>query len=83
MNLLKVYKHRVKEAFEKEEITVAVFGMAKMRLSIMNDAKEFKSLNLQALANKLRKKIIIDGRGIVNKKFAEKLGFIYMGVGRV
>jgi len=57
--------------------------MAKMRLSIMNDAKEFKNLDLQALANKLRKKIIIDGRGIVNKKFAEKLGFIYMGVGRV
>ena len=57
--------------------------MAKMRLSIMNDAKEFKNLDLQALANKLRKKIIIDGRGIVDKRFAEKLGFIYMGVGRV
>jgi len=57
--------------------------MAKMRLSIMNDAKEFKNLDLQALANKLRKKIIIDGRGIVDKRFAKKLGFIYMGVGRV
>lgn len=50
---------------------------------IMNDAKEFKNLDLQALGKKLRKKIIIDGRGIVDKKIAEKLGFIYMGVGRV
>ena len=50
---------------------------------IMNDAKDFKNLNLEEMASKLRTKIIIDGRGIVNKKFAEKLGFIYMGVGRV
>ncbi len=47
---------------------------------IMNDAKEFKELNLKDL--KMRHRIIVDGRGIVDPKDAKSEGFIYMGVGR-
>ncbi|AGB04694.1 nucleotide sugar dehydrogenase [Aciduliprofundum sp. MAR08-339] len=49
---------------------------------IMNDAKEFKELNLDDLAKSMRNKIIVDGRGIVDKERAKSLGFVYMGVGR-
>ncbi|NPA74677.1 MAG: nucleotide sugar dehydrogenase [Euryarchaeota archaeon] len=49
---------------------------------IMNDAREFKALNLKEIGAKMRNKIIVDGRGIINKDEAKREGFIYMGVGR-
>ncbi len=49
---------------------------------IMNDAREFRNLNLEDIARKMRHRIIVDGRGIVDKKKAKSLGFIYFGVGR-
>ncbi len=50
---------------------------------IMNDAREFKNLDLKKIANAMRCKIIVDGRGIVDREKAKSLGFIYLGVGRV
>ncbi len=50
---------------------------------IMNDAKEFKNLDLKRMAREMRRKIIVDGRGIIERKRAESSGFIYLGVGRV
>ncbi len=48
---------------------------------IMNDAREFKNLNLENI--NMRHKIIVDGRGLVDKKKAKELGYIYLGVGRL
>jgi len=48
---------------------------------IMNDAKEFKDLNLEELAKKMRTKIIVDGRGIVDRTEAQRAGFFYLRVG--
>jgi UDP-N-acetyl-D-mannosaminuronic acid dehydrogenase len=50
---------------------------------IMNDARKFKALNLQELGDKMRHKIIVDGRGVVDKEKAKSLGFIYLGVGEI
>ncbi len=47
---------------------------------IMNDAREFKNLDIKNL--NMRHKIIVDGRGLVDKKKAKELGYIYLGVGR-
>ncbi len=47
---------------------------------IMNDAREFKNLDIENL--NMRHKIIVDGRGIINKDRAKELGYIYFGVGR-
>ncbi len=47
---------------------------------IMNDAREFRNLNLENL--NMRHKIIVDGRGLVDMKKAKELGYIYLGVGR-
>ena len=48
---------------------------------IMNDAREFKNLDIGNL--NMRHKIIVDGRGLVDKKRAKELGYIYLGVGRL
>ena len=48
---------------------------------IMNDANEFKNLNIEKL--NMRHRIIVDGRGLIDKQKAQKLGFVYMGVGRI
>lgn len=48
---------------------------------IMNDAREFKNLDIDNL--NMRHKIIVDGRGLVDKKRAKELGYIYLGVGRL
>ncbi len=47
---------------------------------IMNDAREFRNLDIKNL--NMRHKIIVDGRGLVDKKKAKELGYIYLGVGR-
>ena len=65
------YGARWSENFENKDILV-----------IMNDAKEFKELNLEKIAEEMKHKIIVDGRGIVDKEKAKELGFIYFGVGR-
>ncbi|AMM53553.1 nucleotide sugar dehydrogenase [Pyrococcus kukulkanii] len=50
---------------------------------ITADHKEFKSLDLEEIAGQVRNKVIIDGRNILSAEDAEKLGFIYLRVGRV
>ena len=67
----KRYGAKWSEKFEGMDIVV-----------VMNDAKEFKALNLEHLAKSMRHRIIVDGRGIVDKEKAKSLGFIYLGVGR-
>ena len=47
---------------------------------IMNDAREFKNLNLENL--NMRHKIIVDGRSLININRAKELGYMYLGVGR-
>ena len=49
---------------------------------IMNDAREFRNLDLDDLATKLRTRVIVDGRGLVDPREARKRQFIYYGVGR-
>jgi len=49
---------------------------------IVTDHKEFKKLNLQEIKTLMNDKpAIIDGRRIINPHEAEKLGFIYYGIG--
>lgn len=49
---------------------------------ITADHKEFKSLDLEKIAEEVRTRIIIDGRNVIDPERAEKAGFIYMRVGR-
>ena len=44
---------------------------------------EYKDLSLEKLKKLMRTKILIDGRNIFSKEKAEKLGFIYKGIGNV
>ena len=51
-------------------------------LAIITDHTEFKNLNLQEIKTLMANKpAIIDGRRILNPHEAEKLGFLYYGVG--
>ncbi|MEM3766335.1 MAG: nucleotide sugar dehydrogenase [Candidatus Bathyarchaeia archaeon] len=51
-------------------------------LTIITDHTEFKNLNLQEIkALMADKPAIIDGRRIINPKEAERLGFLYYGIG--
>ncbi|MEM2507464.1 MAG: UDP binding domain-containing protein [Nitrososphaeria archaeon] len=51
-------------------------------LTIITDHAEFKNLNLQEIkALMADKPAIIDGRRIINPKEAERLGFLYYGIG--
>lgn len=49
---------------------------------IMNDSAEFKKLDWKKIALKMRNKILVDGRGLVNPDFVMSIGFIYAGIGR-
>ncbi|MDH4123999.1 MAG: nucleotide sugar dehydrogenase [Thermoplasmata archaeon] len=44
--------------------------------------KEYLNLKLEDIAKSMKNKIIIDGRNIFDKKKAERLGFIYKGIGK-
>ncbi len=50
---------------------------------IMNDAAEFRSLDIRELERKMRTKVIVDGRGLISRKDAEQSGFTYRGIGNV
>jgi len=50
---------------------------------IVTDHKEFKSLNLEEITKQVRNKVIVDGRNVLDAEKAEKLGFIYLRVGKL
>ncbi|MEM3360536.1 MAG: UDP binding domain-containing protein [Candidatus Bathyarchaeia archaeon] len=51
-------------------------------LTIITDHIEFKNLNLQEIKTLMAEKpAIIDGRRIINPIQAERLGFLYYGIG--
>jgi len=51
-------------------------------LVIVTDWPEFKTLPLKEIKNKMISPVIIDGRNILSRSFAESYGFIYRGIGR-
>jgi nucleotide sugar dehydrogenase len=72
--------------FSKEEIES--FGAAYSDsfdnmdcLVIVTDHKEFREYDWQKIGNKMRSKVIVDGREIVEPKKVRKFGFVYRGVG--
>jgi UDP-N-acetyl-D-mannosaminuronic acid dehydrogenase len=48
---------------------------------IITDHQEFKGYNWQDIAARMRHKVIVDGRQVVNPAKLSKLGFIYEGIG--
>ena len=50
-------------------------------LVIVTDHKEFKSYDWQEIGSKMRSKVIVDGRQIVEPEKVRELGFIYKGIG--
>ena len=51
-------------------------------LVILTEWQEFKKLDLNKVAKKMKNKIIIDCRNLLDKNEAIRLGFIYKGIGR-
>jgi len=52
-------------------------------LVIVTDHKKFKEYDWQKIGNKMRSKVIVDGRQVVGPGKARNLGFIYKGIGHV
>ena len=50
---------------------------------VATDHREFKEINLEEVAEKVRHKIIVDGRRVFDREEALRLGFVYLGVGCV
>jgi len=48
---------------------------------IVTDHKEFREYDWQEIGGKMRSRVIVDGRQIVEPEKARKLGFIYKGIG--
>ena len=48
---------------------------------ILTDHKEFKEYDWQQIGSKIRSKIIVDGRQVVEPTKVRELGFIYKGIG--
>ncbi len=44
--------------------------------------KDYYNLDLNKIKDKMRTKIIVDGRNVFNKEKCERIGFIYKGVGK-
>jgi len=72
--------------FSKEEIET--FGAAYSNsfdnmdcLVIVTDHQEFREYDWQKIGNKMRSKVIVDGRQIVIPDRIRKLGFVYKGIG--
>jgi len=72
--------------FSKEEIES--FGAAYSDsfdnmdcLVIVTDHKEFKEYDWERIGSRMRSKVIVGGRQIVEPEKARKLGFIYRGIG--
>lgn len=51
-------------------------------LVLLTEWDSFRHLNYSALGQRMRQKIIVDGRNILNPKALREVGFIYVGVGR-
>jgi len=49
----------------------------------MTEHKAYRFLKLREFKGLMRTKIIIDGRNLINKAKAEKLGFLYLGIGNL
>jgi UDP-N-acetyl-D-mannosaminuronic acid dehydrogenase len=49
---------------------------------IVTRHNEYLSLDLSLVINKMRTPVLVDGRNAYNKEECEKLGFIYLGVGK-
>jgi len=74
--------------FSKEEIES--FGAAYSDvfhnmdcLIILTDHKEFKEYDWQKIGKKMRNKVIIDGRQVIEPRKVRELGFIYKGIGYI
>jgi UDP-N-acetyl-D-mannosaminuronate dehydrogenase len=72
--------------FSKEEIES--FGAAYSDsfdnmdcLVIVTDHKEFREYDWQKIGNKMRSKVVVDGRQVVEPEKARRLGFVYRGIG--
>jgi len=52
-------------------------------LVVVTDHKEFREYDWQKIGNKMRSKVIVDGRQIIVPDRIRKLGFIYEGIGHV
>ena len=51
-------------------------------LAILTEWQEFKTLNLQKVAQMMRNKNIVDCRNLINANEAKENGFKYMGIGK-
>jgi len=80
-----VFDPHCKETFgakRKTDIEEAVFKSD--CIVVVTDHPEFKKLNLTRLKQLMNDKpLIVDGRRIINPLEAERLGFIYLGVGYI
>lgn len=74
--------------FSKEEIES--FGAAYSDsfdnmdcLVIVTDHKEFREYDWQKIGNKMRSKVIVDGRQVLEPAEVKRLGFVYRGIGHL
>ena len=74
--------------FSKEEIES--FGAAYSDsfdnmdcLVIVTDHKEFREYDWRKIGNKMRSKVIVDGRQVLEPAEVKRLGFVYMGIGHL
>jgi UDPglucose 6-dehydrogenase len=51
-------------------------------LMILTEWKEFTQIDLKHLHSKMKTPLILDGRNLLDKKTAEKIGFKYIGIGQ-
>jgi len=52
-------------------------------LVIVTDHKEFREYAWQKIGNKMRSKVIVDGRQVLEPAEVKRLGFVYRGIGHV
>jgi len=72
--------------FSKEEVESfgAVYNDSFNKMDclvIVTDHKEFKGYDWKEIASKVRNKVVIDGRQVVEPSKVRKLGFVYRGIG--
>ena len=75
----KLYEE-LKEIFIEKNLYQAIKN--KDAIIIVTAHSNYKNLDLKKVKIFMKNLIIIDGRNIINKKIAEKLGFVYKGVGK-
>jgi UDP-N-acetyl-D-mannosaminuronate dehydrogenase len=50
---------------------------------IASDHREFKKFNWRKIRKEMKRKVLVDGRNVVDPEKIRKLGFIYKGIGHV